>query len=94
MLRKAQTTVFGAAALLAVLTLVAAFGARSAKPAVKTAKGSSAASISAAPTTVAARANPVPFTRVDFVLLLTGGGMLLVVGSSIRRLRTEQAEKQ
>jgi hypothetical protein len=40
---------------------------------------------------VTLRVNALPFTRIDVVLLLTGGGMLLAIGSSVRRVRADRA---
>ena len=99
MRRKAKTIVWGAAALLSAVALIAAVGVHSAKTAVKPHKAASGRSAAAktsslAPTGVDPRVNALPFTRIDFVLLLTGGGMLLGVGKSIRRVRAETASKR
>jgi hypothetical protein len=92
--RNARKAVGGAAAIIAVLAVIAAVGVHSAKPAVKSARASHPARLAAAPATVAARVNPVPFTRVDFVLLLTGGAIVLVIGSSVRRIRVEREDNR
>ena len=98
--RKAQTICWVAAAVLSAIALVAAIGVHSANTATKPSKAAaspaaaSKTSSSLAPSAVAVRVNALPFTRVDFVLLLTGGAMLLAIGSSIRRVRAETSARQ
>jgi hypothetical protein len=97
--RQRQTIFWGLAVLLSAIALLAGVGAHSAKTAVTpdeaAASGAAAAKASSlTPSTVPARVNALPFTRLDFVLLLTGGGMLLVVGSSVRRFRGEGAGRR
>ena len=99
MRRKAQTICWGAVALLSAVALVAGVGVHPAKTAVRPHKAAQsrtadAKTSSLAPATVAVRVNALPFTRIDFVLLLTGGAMLLAVGSSIRRVRAEGVSKR
>jgi hypothetical protein len=58
----------------------------SARPAVKSGRPASVA------TTVASlRVKAVPFTPLDVVLLLTGGAILLLGGSTVRRMRLGKA---
>lgn len=86
-MRKAHKVSASLAVLVAVFALVAGVGVRSAKPAVDASK-----TPSLKPAAVSLRVKGLPFTPLDVVFLLAGGAMLLVAGTSIRRVRVEREE--
>lgn len=97
MRRQAHKISGGIVALAALFALMATIGAHSAKPATKTSAGLNrtaavgSRSLPAAPASV--RVNTIPFTPVDFVLLLSGAGVLLMGASTVRRVRADLAPR-
>lgn len=84
-MRQTHKFFVGLAIAVACFVAAAVFGVHSARPAVKAGKS---APVSAA--AVGLRVKAIPFTAVDFVLLLTGGAILLLGGSAVRRMRLDR----
>jgi len=96
--RQAHKTFGGIVALVGVFALMATIGAHSARPATRTSAGLNRTAVAghglaSAPATVAVRVNTIPFTPVDFVLLLSGAGVLLMGASTVRRVRADVAPR-
>jgi hypothetical protein len=71
-------------------TSLAVIALRLANPAHGSVRNSAVAARSVTPAAVV-KPSAIPFTRVDVLLLVTGGGMLLALGSAIGRVRNERS---
>jgi hypothetical protein len=89
--REARLIKWGVVAVLVATVLLTVVAVHSAKPAAGGVKAAAVARGAAPASAVAVKPNRIPFTGLDLVLLGTGGAMLLLLGSAIRRVRDERS---